>query len=258
MENAQWSHSTQWWKKYASDLFVAWGKASISIYFVNQYRPPTKGEDVKNDDIRNYLDRLWKRLWPAFCCVAVLGVIFYVWYDYRFPSWKEDVVLNDGRKITVKERRDLIDGYGTRKTWLTFSLPEMGGEQTWEEHLMPTMMGVSGGKVYVVGRPRGDKQFRKYSYPKYVYVAFVWSGKNFERIPFLSVPLDIRKEENIRWCAPGGEDSRNAVQPKNARCVEKQGEFDKYPRPRIVDLQIRTEEAKRWAELDGYKSPISD
>jgi hypothetical protein len=45
------------------------------------------------------------------------------WYDHRFPSWKEEVVLPDGRKIVVTQRRDYIEGYGTRRTWLTFSLP---------------------------------------------------------------------------------------------------------------------------------------
>src|SRR5206468_5960130 len=108
------------------------------------------------------------------------------------PSWKEEVLLPDGRKILVKERRDFIEGYGTRRTWLTFSLPEMGGEQTWSEWLYPTMIGVADGTVYVVGRPRGSRQFSMYSHPKYVYVAYQWHGDKFERVPFMSVPEHLR------------------------------------------------------------------
>lgn len=79
------------------------------------------------------------------------------------------MALPDGRTILVRETRDYVEGYGTRRTSLTFSLPELGGEQTWEEWLYPTMIGVDQGNVYVVGRPRGSRQFRIYSHPKFVY-----------------------------------------------------------------------------------------
>ena len=188
---------------------------------------------------------------------AITTALAYLWFDYRFPSWKEEVLLPDGRMIVVKQRRDFIEGYGTRKTWLTFSLPEMGGEQTWTQWLYPTMIGAANGKVYVVGRPRGSKQFRMYSYPRYVYVAYEWKDGKFERVPFLSVPDALRETENVRWCLPGGDDSKETFDEnaQKAWCSwsRSPGSENHFPRPRKVDLSIRMSEAKFWARLSGNR-----
>jgi len=126
-----------------------------------------------------------------------------VWYDYRFPSWQEEVLLPDGRMIVVKQRRDFIEGYGTRRTWLTFSLPEMGGERTWSEAMQPILIAVaSSGEVYVIGWPSGFNQMSSYRLPRYGYVAFRWGGVAFQRVPLLSVPVELRQEENIVRCLP--------------------------------------------------------
>jgi hypothetical protein len=114
-----------------------------------------------------------KRVLIAGIVILAIAALSYAWYDYRFPSWKEEVLLPDGRMIIVKQRRDFIEGYGTRKTWLTFSLPEMGGEQTWEEFLMPSVVGTDQGQVYVLGMPRGPKQYSMYGGPRLFLVAFV-------------------------------------------------------------------------------------
>jgi len=196
--------------------------------------------------------RVRKRWLMAGAVVFGIAALSYAWYDYRFPSWKEEVLLPDGRKIIVKQRRDFIEGYGTRKTWLTFSLPEMGGEQTWTEWLYPTMIGVANGKVYLVARPRGSKQFSMYSYPRYVYVAYEWRHSQFERISFMSVPEVLRQRENVRWCLPGGDDSKVSTQGAGSWCVERRSAEDKFPNPQIVDLGIRSAEAKFWAQLDGH------
>jgi hypothetical protein len=185
------------------------------------------------------------------------AALSYVWYDYRFPAWKEEVLLPDGRIIVVKQRRDFIEGYGTRKTWLTFSLPEMGGEKTWSQWLYPTMIGAADGKVYVVGRPRGGTQFNMYSYPRHVYVAFVWYGGSFERVPFLSVPEKLRIKENVRWCLPGGDDTKLVIHEPRQWCLEQLTPDDKFPMPQTVDLTIRDAEAIDWARSAGL-SPSSD
>jgi hypothetical protein len=194
------------------------------------------------------------RKWLLGAAIAALGVaaLGMAWYDYRFPSWSEEVLLPDGRKVTVAQRRDFIEGRGTRKTWLTFSLPEMGGEKTWAEWLYPTMIGSIDGKVYVIARPRGGKQFSMYSYPRYGYVAFEWRAGHFERVPFMSVPEALRLTENVRWCLPGGSDSKVSVPGAGNWCVERHTGEDKFPSPKTVDLSIRSSEAKFWAQLDGH------
>lgn len=192
--------------------------------------------------------RRWLATGVAGAAVAALG---YLWYDSRFPSWKEEVLLPDGRMIVVKQKRDFIEGYGTRKTWLTFSLPEMGGQRTWEQWLYPAMIGVTDGKVYVIGRPRGSRQFEMYSHPKYVYVAYIWRNGQFERIPFLQVPESLRQEENIRWCLPGGTDAKQPATDRTDWCVERIGD-SRFLMTKKVDLQARIDEAKYWAGLGGH------
>ncbi len=201
--------------------------------------PPGRSSGIKS---------LWTKLGVY---VGILCLLGWWWYDYRFPTWREEVLLGDGRLVVVKQARDDIKDRGTRRTWLTLTLPELGGEQTWSEYLYPSLLGVVDGKVYVVGRPRGSTQFSLYRYPRYVYVAFVWNGKQFERIPFLSVPESIRKEENLRWCLPSQGDRYVAWDLKaKLWCEEPGGQF---PMPRSVDLRVRAAEASYWAGLDGHR-----
>lgn len=157
----------------------------------------------------------------------------------------------------MKQTRDFIEGRGTRKTTLHFSLPEMGGEQTWEHWLYPAMIGVANGKVYVVGRASGTRQFSMYLHPKYAYVAFEWRDSEFQRIPFLSVPEQLRTRENVRWCHPGGDDSKKPVQPPGAWCIERVSIDDKFPKPQAVALDVRTAEAAFMARLVN-SVPASD
>jgi hypothetical protein len=128
--------------------------------------------------------------------------VAYAWYEYRFPSWKEEVVLPDGRKIIVKQRRDFIEGRGTRRTWLTFSLPEMGAERTWSEHMEPLLIAANGHDVWVAGWPAGYAQFAAYGLPRNGYVAFKWNGQDFSRVPFVSIPEALRQEQNLIRCVP--------------------------------------------------------
>ena len=178
-------------------------------------------------------------------------------YFSRFPSWKETVVLADGRKVTVTQKREYQPGYGTHQTWLTFELTETGGSVTWNEKLYPVMLGAAGGNVYVVGRPRGSQQYETYVAPRYMYVAFQLRGKRFERVPYLSVPEPLRLKENVRWCFPGGEDKRVfEFRQLPAWCDDMD---PKWPTPQIVDLNIRIAESLSWSSgQGGTRLPITD
>ncbi len=133
------------------------------------------------------------------CVVTWLG---YSYYQQRYPSWDEEVRLSDGRVITIHQKRQYYDNYGTNQSWVTIDLPELGGKQVWHSYLMPQRVDVVGGKVYVFGVPRGDRQLEYYRYPKYLMVGLTWDGSNFVRIPYLAVPESIRKEENVFPCVP--------------------------------------------------------
>jgi hypothetical protein len=142
----------------------------------------------------------------------------------QYRSWSEEVKLHDGRLVVVKQKHRYFENHGTVESWVTFSLPELGGERTWHSYLKPMRLDTHEGKVYVFGRPRGSKQVMYYRLPKHFMVAFEWKDdEGFVRIPFLEVPQPLRVEENIfpcipsrtsmltleskekQWCAPSGE-----------------------------------------------------
>lgn len=181
--------------------------------------------------------------------VTVIGLVTYGLFEYRFPSWTEQVRLPDGREISVKQRRNATDSTGTRRTWLTFSLPEMGGERTWSASLYPTMIGVADGSVYVIGRARLINQFLNWGFPKYGYVAFKWNGRDFERVSFMAVPEHLRQEENVRWCLTSGTDFRNKKGHNRLWCDERRHENDPYSEPKRVDLKMRADQAEYVARL---------
>lgn len=78
-------------------------------------------------------------------------------------------------------------------------------------------------------------------------------GEGFERVPFMSVPEQLRTKENVRWCMPGGDDSKRVVRDRGRWCVEQIGPDDKFPMPQVVNLTLRAEEAKFWANLEGHR-----
>lgn len=131
---------------------------------------------------------------------AVVGGWNY--YTNRYPSWYEEVRLSDGRIITIHQKREYYDNYGTNQSWVEIDLPELGGKQVWRSYLMPMRVDVVQGSVYVYGRPRGPRQLEYYRYPKNHMVAFKWSGETFARLPFTQVPDAIKQEENVFSCVP--------------------------------------------------------
>ena len=108
--------------------------------------------------------------------LAAAVAVGWNWYQTRYPSWYEEVRLSDGRVITIHQKREYYDNYGTAQSWVTIDLPELGGKQVWHSYLMPMRVDVKDGVVYVFGRPRGPAQLTRYMYPKNHMVGFRWSS----------------------------------------------------------------------------------
>lgn len=186
--------------------------------------------------------------------IAAAGWLAWSWYDARYPSWKEEVQLSDGRVITVKQKRQYFENYGTNQSWVTFSLPEMGGERTWHSYLRPQRVDVHDGRVYVFGSPRGIRQFVYYRYPKHYLVAFIWNGSEFERVPFMSIPPELRELQNIYPCERKSrrpltleEKARTWCEPTGNR-----GQLTRH-----IHLQEYEKLAAEYARLDGGK-PLTE
>lgn len=119
--------------------------------------------------------------------------------DNNMLTWTEDVKLLDGRVITVTQKRQYESVYtgsnhGTlpREFWLTFKLPEFGGEEiTWHENLLPQVLNVYQGKLYVVGAVDTQVAFIRYGKPFPEYVAYRYEAGQWKRIPFNEIPVAI-------------------------------------------------------------------
>jgi hypothetical protein len=193
----------------------------------------------------------------AILVIALIAVAWsaWRWYEHQYPSWTEEVRLLDGRVIAVTQTRKYFDKYGTDQSWVTFSLPEMGGARTWHSFLVPMRVDVYNGKVYVLGRPRGPKQFQYYNYPKHYIVSFTWSNEAFVRVPLQQVPERIRVEENIYPCVPNPLPEMLTLKVKDDYWCLPQGERNQFGRRINLDEYNRL--ATSMARLSGGP-PISE
>lgn len=114
-------------------------------------------------------------------------------------SWNEEVKLLDGRviNITQKRRYDNVytgSNYGAlpREYWLIFKLPEFGNQEiTWHENLLPQVLNVYQGKLYVVGLPFTKVEFKQYGRPNPSHIGYRYEAGQWQRIPFNEVPVEI-------------------------------------------------------------------
>jgi hypothetical protein len=187
--------------------------------------------------------------------VIVIGGLGWLWYVDRFPSWEEEVMLSDGRMIMVNRKQEYIEGYGVKRTWLTFSLPEMGGEQTWYEWMYPAIVDVYEGKVYVVGYTPGVNQFSEYLYPRYQLVSYLFDGKKFARIRFNQLPDQIKKSYNIIYCSARGEHT-SLVDKRKGWCDET-GQY-RLGMDRIIKYEKLKAVAEEAVRAVGKPDRLSD
>jgi len=114
-------------------------------------------------------------------------------------SWQEEVKLLDGRVITITQKRryeNVYDGQSSgnlpREFWVTFKLPEFGEQEiVWHENLLPMILNVYQGKLYVIGVPWTELEFRQYGKPKPFYIGYRYESAQFVRIPFQEIPEPI-------------------------------------------------------------------
>lgn len=106
-------------------------------------------------------------------------------------SWQEEVKLLDGRVITIAQKRR-YEGRVPREHWMTFKLPEFGNQEiTWHENLLAQVLNVYQGKLYVVGTPFTEQEYRQYGKPYPVYVPYRYEAGQWQRIPFNEIPVAI-------------------------------------------------------------------
>lgn len=185
--------------------------------------------------------------------VAVIGAWLY--YNGRYPSWYEEVRLSDGRVITIHQKHEYYENYGTNQSWVEIDLPELGGKRVWHSYLIPQRVDVVNGKVYVFGMPKGSRQYHAYSDPKNFLVGFIWSGIDFSRIAFLSIPESARQEENIYSCVPMSRAKVLSVKTKGENWCPPKGDDGQFPKQ--INLAAYQALAVQYSRMSGG-TPVSE
>ena len=114
-------------------------------------------------------------------------------------SWQEEVKLSDGRVIIVTQKRryeGVYTGHNfgdlPREFWLTFKLPEFGDKEiVWHENLGPQVLNMYQGKLYVIGIPFTEREFRQYGKPMPSYIGYRYDAGKWQRIAFSEIPEAI-------------------------------------------------------------------
>ena len=107
-------------------------------------------------------------------------------------SWDEEVKLLDGRIITVQQKRRFDDSRMPREAWLSFKLPEFGDKEIlWHEALHTMVLNVYQGKLYIVGIPVTEVEYKQYGRPEPFYIGFRYDNGLWKRIPFKEIPEAI-------------------------------------------------------------------
>lgn len=187
--------------------------------------------------------------------IAVAGALAWRYYDSRYPSWYEEVRLSDGRIITIHQKREYFENYGTSQSWVTIDLPELGGKRVWHSYLAPMRVDVIDGNLYVFGKPRGPRQISYYRYPQNHMVAFKWHNSEFQRMPFLNLPASLREAENVYPCLPTNSHQKLTVANKDAQWCPPSGDKSQFVKQ--INLSEYQKLAIQFAKLDGGL-PISE
>jgi hypothetical protein len=122
-------------------------------------------------------------------------------------SWKEEVLLHDGKKIIV-ERSQTRGGHHeigqpppVKEHTISFTLPNSGESITWISEYSEDIgranfnllaLHVLNGTPYVVASPNLCLAYNKWGRPNPPYVFFKYEGKAWQRIPLSEFPAEFK------------------------------------------------------------------
>ena len=185
-------------------------------------------------------------------------------------SWKEEVLLHDGKKLTVERsqtyggRHEIGQKPPVREQKLTFSLPGSSRSITWKSeysedigraNLNLLALHVLNGTPYIVTEPNLCLAYNKWGRPNPPYVFFRFDGKDWQRIPLSEFPAQF-KSLNVMINTLGYEEDKNIKQGDvSAATVRElnssltQVEYKTIVRDPLPNSQLCP------PELTGFKAP---
>lgn len=140
-------------------------------------------------------------------------------------SWKEEVLLHDGKKIIVERsqtyggRHEIGQSAPIKTHTITFTLPNSAKTLTFKSeysedvgraNLNLLALHILNGTPYIVAEPNLCLAYNKWGRPNPPYVIFKYDGKAWQRIPISQLPAEFKainlivnngREEDIEQAA---------------------------------------------------------
>ena len=157
--------------------------------------------------MRNLTAEIMKRT----VSIAILGAIMNACAFGGKASWKEEVMLHDGKKIILERsqtrggRHEIGQDIPVNRHTISFTIPGTSRTVTWESEyglepektsLLPLALDLVGGIPYLVATTAGCTAYNKWGRPNPPYVFFKFDSKAWQRIPLAEFPVVI-KEANV-------------------------------------------------------------
>lgn len=127
-------------------------------------------------------------------------------------SWKEEVLLHDGRVVIVERsverggRHEIGQKGPYREQSLAFTMPDTNKTITWEDHFsqelgmanfLPMLLDVHDAVAYLVVNPMGCLSYNKWGRPNPPYVIFKYVGDQWQRVSLQELPGEIKTPNMI-------------------------------------------------------------
>jgi len=128
-------------------------------------------------------------------------------YGFGGESWKEEVLLHDGSKITVERsqsyggRHEIGQAPPIKEHTITFTLPSSTkiirwtseyGEDIGRTNFYLLAVHALNGTPYIVASPNLCQSYNKWGRPNPPYVFFKHDGKEWDRIPLEEFPAEFK------------------------------------------------------------------
>ena len=148
-----------------------------------------------------------KIILAAFLAIVVLGgAVVFVGIG-NSASWREEVLLHDGRKLVVKRtadrggRHEIGQRPPIESQSLSFRLPSSNKTVRWEVEyakdigyadLSPIMLDIFDSTPYLVNRTVGCLAYNKWGRPNPPYIIFRYTDKTWQQIELNNLPLALK------------------------------------------------------------------
>lgn len=186
--------------------------------------------------------------------------------ESRHASWKEEVLLHDGKKLIV-ERSQTYGGYPTiesrergllNEEWV-FRTPNGAQKIVWKsdfrrppegDSLMLLQLNFLNGVPYIATSPAGCLSYNHWKRPNPPYVFFKYDGKAWRQIPLSAFPV-VFKESNVAVGRPDPDHRKGLLAVDAIR--EENRQLEPYLRE-IVREPLSSSQLCP-PELTGFKAP---